>query len=133
MSPIEPVVRYMVVCEDVEASGAPPQRVMLASLITTIRSLADPAFPVRHLEFCVYLQVSGCRGPARGRIQVQEADNAGVVFLGQTRTIPFSTNPLEVVGFTFRVRGCHFPRSGLYWVQFWYDDTMLVQQPLLLR
>jgi hypothetical protein len=51
----------------------------------------------------------------------------------RTRTIPFKSNPLDVQGLFFRVRKCRFPKPGLYWVQFWYNEQMIAQQALLLR
>jgi hypothetical protein len=84
-------------------------------------------------EICVFLQLTECRGPADGRIEIHHADSGKVVFRTRTRTIPFGNDPLEVVAVTFRVRNCLFPEPGLYAVQFWYNEQMFAQQPLLLR
>ena len=71
--------------------------------------------------------------PAEGRIEIHHADSGQVLFRTQTRTIPFSSDSLDVVGVTFRVRNCLFQEPGLCWVQFWYNENMIAQQPLLLR
>jgi hypothetical protein len=55
------------------------------------------------------------------------------VFRTRTRTIPLANDPLEVVGAMFRIRNCLFQAAGLYWVQFWYNEQMIAQQPLVLR
>jgi hypothetical protein len=102
-------------------------------LISAIRSLEQPPFPILYREICVFLQLTGCRGAADGRVEIQHADSGQVVFRTRTRTIPFGDDPLEVVGVTFRIRNCLFQVGGLYWVQFWYDEQMIAQQPLLLR
>jgi hypothetical protein len=69
----------------------------------------------------------------RGRIEIQHADSSQVVFRTRTRTVPLGSDPLEVFGITFRIRNCLFREPGLYWVQFWYNEQMIAQQPLVLR
>jgi hypothetical protein len=133
MSQVHPTVRYLVVCEDVQTDPDNPRRVTLAGLISAIRSLEQPPFPLLYREICVFLQLTECRGPADGRIEIHHADSGQVVFRTRTRTIPFASDPLEVVGVTFRLRNCLFQEPGLYWVQFWYNEQMTAQQPLLLR
>ncbi len=133
MSQVHPVVRYLIACEDVQADPDNPRRVSLTGLISAIRSLEQPAFPPLYPEFCVFLQLTECRGPAEGRIEIQHADSGQVAFRTRSRTIPFSSDPLEVVGIAFRLRNCLFQEPGLYWVRFWYNDQAIAQQPLLLR
>jgi Family of unknown function (DUF6941) len=133
MSDVHPVVRYLIVCEDVQTDPEHERRVTLVGLISALRSLDQPPFPVLCRELCVFLQLTDCRGAADGRIEIRHADSDRVVFRTRTRTIPFSNDPLEVVGVNFRIRDCLFEEPGLYWVQFWYNEKMLAQQPLLLR
>ena len=133
MSQVHPTVRYLVVCEDVQTDPEKPRRISLIGLLSTIRSVEQPAFPLLYRELCVYLQLTECRGSAEGRIEIQHADSERVVFRTRARTIPFGNDPLEVVAVNFRIRNCLFPEPGLYRVQFWYNEQMIVQQPLLLR
>ena len=133
MSEVHPVVRYLIVCEDVQTDPDNPRRVTLVGLVSAIRSLEQPPFPLLYRELCVFLQLTGCRGPADGRVEIQHGDTGQVAFRTRTRTIPFGNDPLEVVGVTFRLRDCLFQVEGLYWVQFWYNDQMIAQQALLLR
>lgn len=133
MSQVHPTVRYLIVCEDVQTDPENPRRVTLVDLMSAIRSLEQPPFPLLYREICIFLQLTECRGPADGRIEIHHADSGQVVFRTRTRTIPFASDPLEVVGVTFRLRNCLFQEPGLYWVQFWYNEQMLAQQPLLLR
>jgi hypothetical protein len=130
---VDPTVRYLVVCEDVQTDPDNPHRVTLVGLMSAIRSLEQPPFPLFYREICVFIQLTECRGPADGRIEIHHADSGQVVFSTRTRTIPFGTDPLEVVGATFRIRNCLFQEPGLYWIQFWYNEKALAQQPLLLR
>ena len=133
MSQLLPTVRYLIVCEDVQTNPDDPHRVTLVDLISTIRSLEQPPFPLLYREICVFLQLTECRGPGQGRIEIQNADSSEVVFRGRTRTIPLGADPLAIVGITFRIRNCIFREPGLYWVQFWYNEQMIAQEPLLLR
>jgi len=133
MSQIEPTVRYLIPCEDVQADADNPRRVTLVGLINAIRSLDEPPFPLLYRGMCVFLQLTECRGPAECRIELQHADTGQVIFRTRTRSIPFGADPLEVFGAIFRMRNCLFQESGLHWVQFWYNGKMLAQQPLVLR
>lgn len=133
MSGIHPTVRYLIVCDDVSSDPDNPRRITLIGLISAIRSLEQPTFPLLHRELCVFLQLTECRGTAEARVEIRHADSDQLVFRSQTRTIPFGNDPLEVVGATFRLRNCLFPEPGLYWVQFWYNEQVIAQQPLILR
>lgn len=112
---------------------AAPRRVTLVGLISSIRSLEQPPFPLLYREFCVFLQLTECRGPADGRIEVRHDDSDQVVFRTATRAIPLGNDPLQVYGAAFRIGNCLFPVAGLYSVQFWYNDEVIAQQPVLLR
>jgi hypothetical protein len=133
MNQVHPTVRYLIVCEDVQTDPDNSRRVTLVGLVSAIRSSEQPPFPLWYREICVFLQLTECRGPADGRIEIHHADSGEVVFRTRTRTIPFGSDPLEVVGTTFRIRNCLFAHPGLYWIQFWYNEQMIAQQPLLLR
>jgi hypothetical protein len=130
---VNPTVRYLILCEDVQTDPDNPRRVTLVGLLSAIRSVEQPLFPLLYRELCVFLQLTECRGPADGRVEVRHAESDQAVFRTRTRTIPFASDPLEVVGVTFRLRNCLFQAPGLYWVQFWYNEQMIAQQPLVLR
>lgn len=133
MSPVHPTVRYLIVCDDVRTDPEHPRKVTLVDLISAIRSMEQPAFPLKYRELCVFIQLTESRGPADVRIEIHHADSDVIVFRTRTRTISFGNDPLEVVGLTFRLRDCIFRQPGLYWVQFWYNEQMIAQQALLLR
>ena len=79
-----PTVRYLIVCEDILTDPDNPRRMTLAGLISAIRSLEVPPYPLFYRELCVFLQFTECRGPADGRVEIQHADSGRVLF--QTRT-----------------------------------------------
>jgi hypothetical protein len=133
MDSLHPTVRYLILCEDVQTESHDPHRITLIGLISAIHSLDQPPFPLLYRELCVFLQLTECRGSAECRIEIQHANSGRVMFRTRSRTIPFGNDPLEVVGVTFRIRNCLFMVAGLYWVQFWYNDQVIAQQPILLR
>jgi hypothetical protein len=128
-----PTVRNMIVCEEIITDPRNSNRVSLVNLINSIRSLSQPRFPVRFPLFCIFVQMSECRGKHTLRIEVRVADT-DMIILGTTLSeVSFPKAPLLVHGVRFRIRNCTFPAAGLYWVQLWVDDHMLAQQPLVLR
>ena len=130
MNGVRPVVRYLIVCKDIVLDPTTKQ-VNLIGLISTIRALQS--FPIRHEELCVFVQLIECRGAGRIRVQIVQADTDRIIFRTRTGSVSFGNDPLEVLGVRFRIRNCDFPVAGLYWVQFWYNDELIEQQPIVLR
>lgn len=128
-----PTVRYLIVSEDVEIDPSNNKRVTIVGLLNAIRSIDQLPYPLLYRGFCVFLQLTECRGKADARIEIQHADTVQVVFKTKTRSMEFSNDPLEILGVNFRIRDLLFPQSGLYWVQLWYNDSMIAQQSLVLR
>lgn len=128
-----PSVRYLIACEDVEIDPLNSKRVSLVGLLSAIRSLDQVPYPLLYRELCVFLQLTECRGTSAIRLNVQHADSGLVIFRTKTRTLDWGNDPLEVLGVTFRLRDILFPQAGLYWLQQWYNDSMIAQQSLLLR
>lgn len=133
MSDVAPVVRHMLVCEDVRTRPDNPKKVDVLGLLSTIRTVPEGAFPLRSPQLCVYLQLTGGRGTGEAKISVVEADSDSIAFTSAPHQIAFGTDPLEVLGLVFRIQECLFPRSGLYWVQFLFNDTIIAQESLLLK
>ena len=101
------------------------RRITLSGLISAIRALETPAFPLVFPELCVFLQLTECRGPGEARIEIQHADSSQIAFRTRTRRIQFGNDPLEIYGVSFRIRDCVFNAPGLYWVQFWYNNEVI--------
>lgn len=132
MIDIDPIVRHMIVCEDVQPSMDSPEKMNVLGLVHTIRSQEEPPYPLLHPGLCVYLQLT-CRGSGDARIVAVQADTDQPIFATPIHTLHFGTDPLAVLGVVFRIRGCPFPEAGLYWIQFRYNNSIIAQQPLLLR
>jgi hypothetical protein len=129
---VKPIVRYMLPCQDWqldEASG----KVTIVGLLTNIRAVEEPAYPLLYQELCVFLALTGGRGQGEGKIVCAVEETGQVVFETRPRPMTFGPDPLAVVGVAFRIRDCPFPSPGLYSIQFWYDGTLVEERPLLLR
>lgn len=128
-----PIIRYLILSEGVQLDPARPRWIALLGILSSIRSQEQPAYPLLYKNLYVFLQLTSCRNSIDGRVQIQHADTAEIIFTTKSHTIDATGDPLEVIGVVFRIHNVLFRKSGMYWVQFWYDDTMLAQQPLLLR
>ena len=133
MIELHPTVRYLIICEDVKTDPARPRHIALNGLLSTIRSVDIPAFPLLYEEFCAFVQLAECRGPAPCRIEVLDDETQEVIFRTQERIAPLPKDPLEIAGINFRIRNRLFSRGGLYWVQFWYNGKMIAEHPLMVE
>jgi hypothetical protein len=130
---VHPVVRYMIVCEDWGTDPANPRRVSIHGLLSNIRSLKQPPYPLLYREMCVFLALTEGRGTGAARIVCVFEETGQRVFETPPRQVAFGPDPLEVVGVPFRIRDCRFPRPGRYSIQFWYNGEKVDERPLLLR
>jgi hypothetical protein len=136
MNPVSvpPVVRHMLLCEDVGRDPTNPKRIALYGLMSSIRFLDVPPFPLRYALLCVYLVLTGGRGRGRGQIVIVEASVGQTICASRPHPLTFGAmNPLDVLGVCFRIRDCVFPGAGLYWVEFRYDRRTIAREPLLLK
>jgi hypothetical protein len=130
---IQPLVRYMLLCEDWRFDGPNNRQVTIVGLLWSIRSLEDPGYPLLYPELCVFLALTGGRGVGEGHIVCLLEDDGRTIFETHRRPIPFGPDPLEVVGVPFRIRDCVFPQPGRYSIQFRYNGIVLEERPLQLR
>jgi hypothetical protein len=133
MADIPPVVRHMLLCDDVRPNPDDPHKPDIIGLLNRIESESDPAFPLRYPVFCVYLRLTGGRGSGHFKIVVREADTDRLIFNGRLFKITFPGDPLAIGGLMIRVRDCVFSRAGLYWVRLVHQGRTLAQESLLLR
>src|SRR4051812_1776163 len=120
MDGIDPVVRLMLLCDEVRTDPGMAHKVNVFGLVSSLLSRQEPPFPLVHPQLCVLLQVSGGRGEGDGRIVVRHADADRVAFTSAGHRLSFGPDPLAVVGIVFRIRDGTFAEAGLYWVEFWY-------------
>lgn len=130
MALIHPIVRYMVLCEDMIIQA---KQISLIHLILNIRSRSAPRYPLLHEELCVFVVVAEATGSGTVGIDVLLLDTRNIVFATKRRLLQFGSDPLQAHGIPFRVKNCLFPEKGLYLVQFHFDGHVLAEQELYLR
>ena len=133
MNGLHPAVRHLLLCEQVLIEEGDPSHVSLMRLVSGIRALDDPPYPLCHGELCAFVQLIECRGPGDVRMEIVQADGDVVIFQTATRNVQFPNDPLQLVGLSFRFLDVTYPAPGLYWVRFTYNEQSLHQEPLLLR
>src|SRR5437764_635071 len=126
----------MVLCDVVRQKADRPSCHILECIMTNIRSLEHPPFPLVQRPFCVYVQLTGARVPGTCQVRVVnvDAEPEEEVFSGKVRPVDFSSlSPLDVSAVSITIDACRFPRAGMYSVQFWYNGVVLESRPLRLR
>jgi hypothetical protein len=113
----------MLLCDAWRVDPGNSHRVTIDGLISSIRAIDDPPYPLLREELCVFLILTGGHGQGQGHIACVFEDTGQTIFESGRRPIVFGPDPLEVVGVPFRIRDCRFPFPGLYAVQFWYDEV----------
>jgi hypothetical protein len=133
MTVIPPVVRHMILCQEVRRDPLQPNSLSLERVITTIISRDDPPFPLHYPGLCVCLFLSGGRGKGNGSVAFRFADTDERVSGTAPRPLTFGPDPLAVEGVVFNVRDIRFRVPGLYVVQFLFNDHVLAQEYLTVR
>ncbi len=123
----------MILCEDWSTDPGQHRRVSIYGLLSNIRSLEQPPYPLLYRELCVFLALTEGRGVGHAQITCVLEETGQKVFETPQRQVEFGADPLEVVGLPFRIRDCPFPRAGMYSIQFWYNGAKVEERPLLLR
>jgi len=133
MADINPVIRHLLLCDDVRPDPDHPEKLNIYGLFSRITSQLTLAYPLRHPEMCVLLQFANGRGSGEAKIVVRAADTGEVVFTSRAHRLVLPADPLGILGATFRLKDCPLPRAGLYWVEFMWKERELAQEPLELR
>jgi hypothetical protein len=133
MAGLLPVVRHVLVCEDLIYDPAKPRSVTLKNLFGNIRSLSHPPYPLRYPQLCVYVQLTDCRGVGEARLRIEEADTSTLIYQTPKLKVSLGNDPLKRHGLPFRIRDLLFPAAGLYAVEFWYNDVWLGEETLRLE
>src|SRR5262249_52238698 len=125
MSDIDPVVRHMLLCDQVERDAQQPTKFNVFGIVNAIRSAPGSEFPIQHPLLTVLLILSGGRGSGEVHIGGVHADSSETAFRSPKRTVSFGSDPLAVQGLVFRILDVPFPQPGLYWIQFCYNDRVI--------
>src|SRR4051794_26461425 len=128
-----PVVRYMIVCDDVLQDATRPGKPLIVGLTTVVNALDTPPFPFRLPRLCVFLVLAEGRASGAAWLRIVQDETEEVVYDGPPHRVEFTGGPLQVVGVLFRVLDCPFPAAGHYRVEFWHEDQCLAHQSIEVR
>ncbi len=131
MALIPPVVRHVILCDDVQQTPTGKHNVM--GFCTSIRSEAEPPYPHRHPLLCVYVLMTNGRGTGSSRFVIRDATSEEEIARTPSRPLNFPRDPLQIHGVAHRILDCPFPEPGLYYVEFEVDGVVIASEPLLLR
>jgi len=128
-----PIVRYMIVCDDILADPQRRGKPVLVGLISLIAPADEPPYPYRLDQMCVFLVLTEGRGMGECRLKLVFEESGQVVWETRPQPIAFGSDPLALYGLIFRERNIPFRSPGVYLVQFWYNDHIVAQQPVRAR
>ncbi len=130
---MEPEVRHFLLCDDVRTDPNNYHRLDVIGLITSIRSHAEPPFPLVRPLLCALVLLTGGTGTGDLLLRVFHDPSKRVVFRSRPRQVRFAGDPEAVLGIVFRVRDCSFPAAGLYWVEAVFAGSVIARQKLFLK
>src|SRR5438445_8273904 len=111
MNGIVPIVRHLILCEDIRVDPTNPQQVSLVNLVSRIQSTSNPPYPMSSPQLCVFGQLTGCRGTGRVAIRITQPDGTRVSSSAE-RTVNLGTDPLAVVDLRLRSELAPFRQQG---------------------
>ncbi len=96
------------------------------SLIGIFNNIASPSFPCRHPQLCVFVSLTEGRGTydARLRIANEETGTAVAEVKGQIQLNDIHA----VVEVNFNLLGLEFQQPGLYSIEFYCDDALILER-----
>ncbi len=128
---IAPLVRYILPCEDWTVDPTNDRKVSIIGLLSNID--AFEGLPLLYRELCIFVVLTDGHGRGQGKIVCVKEETNRAIFVTRNHTIEFVADPLEVIGVPFRILDCRFPETGLYTLQFWFDNQKLAESPLRIR
>ncbi len=125
---ILPRVHVLVLCDDLEDRFED----VAAFNLTGVRThIVAPAFPYRHPQLYVYLQVTAHPRMARCRGVLLRAETDEELFISPETMVPLS-GPLDFYHVHFLFPDCEFPGARVYYVQVYFDGVICAERALIL-
>jgi hypothetical protein len=129
MSGIPPIVRYMIVCDDVLTISQLSHKPLIVGLTTAFHA---NKYPFRLPKLCVFLVLTGGRGQGIAMLRIVD-DGSDDLVVEFSHAITFPADPLTVSGIPWRLLDLEFPKPSLYRIEFRYNGQCLAQQLLEAR
>jgi hypothetical protein len=128
-----PDVLYLILCDAAQADPQNYNRLNVLGLMTSIRSTAQPPFPVVRPQFLAAVIWIGGHGAGVLQLRIVADRSGHTIFRTRPRQVRFVGDPAAVGGITFRIQNCSFPAAGLYWVEVLFAGGVIARQRLFLR
>lgn len=96
------------------------------SLIGIFNQIASSNFPCRHPRLCVFVSMTEGRGGYTARLSLTH-DASATVVANMHGQIQFP-DIHAVVELNFDLVGLQFPQPGLYSIEFYCDDTLILER-----
>jgi len=120
------IPKAFILCEAITASAAGPGRKDLGGVGLSLIRAAGP-YPIKY-SFWVYLEMTNQKPQGILRLALMRADSGRRHFFREI-AVQFP-DPLHNMRIGVRLFNCVFPRSGVYFVEAWYDGEWLTDQRL---
>lgn len=100
------------------------------SLIGIFNQIAAPQFPCRHPRLAVFVSLTEGRGASQARLRIAHEETGQTVaeLTGQLQFADVHT----VAELTFDLVGLTFPQPGLYAIEFYCDDALILERRFTL-
>ena len=130
---MEPDVLYLILCTEVQTDPNNFHRYNVLGLITSIRSLTVPPFPVVQPQLLALVVWTGGQGQGELTLRIIEDHTGLTIFRTRPRQVRFVGDATAVGGVVFRILNCSFQAAGLYWVEVMFAGSVIARQRLFLR
>jgi hypothetical protein len=124
MTPLKPtpVGLALIVCDMIIEDKLTNKK----SLIGTFNNIAAPTFPCRHPKMCVFVSLTEGKGSYAARLRIinEDTQQSVVDMRGNIQMQDINA----VVELNFDLVGIVFPAPGLYSIEFYCDDALLMER-----
>ena len=96
------------------------------SLIGIFNQIAAQSFPCRHPQVCVFIAITDGRGQSAARLRIVHDESSHVV-AEVNGSIQFP-DAHTVVELNFNLVGLVFPEPGVYAIEFYCDDALILER-----
>jgi hypothetical protein len=130
---MEPEVRNFIFCDEVHTDPSNNHRINVFGLISSIRSTAEPPFPVVRPLLCAVVLFTAPQGIGEFVLRIVHDRTRRVIFRSPPRQVRFVGGARAVRGCVFRIRNCSFQVPGVYWGEVLFNGSIIARQKIDLR
>jgi hypothetical protein len=126
-----PIVKVMLLCNDVRPNDDEPNQHDIIGTLTTLWSNTG-SFPIIRRKFCVYLLMTNGRGTGTAHIACVHEDTGLTVWRTALRSLDLGDDPLAIHVDFYRMGDVIFPLPGVYRFEYWYNKSVIAIQSLIV-